>query len=203
MNIRATFSLLVVPLCAAIFNSCNQGASSANVEAQDSVSTKFGGFSSQIAYGRHLVEVTGCGDCHTPKKMTAMGPVPDTTRALSGHPASMPAPVIDRKEAESKGLAITNDMTAWIGPWGISYAANLTPDETGIGHWSEAQFILAIREGKSKGMQGARPLLPPMPWQNFTLMKDDELKAVFAYLKSVKPIDNVVPPTVPPVSSQH
>jgi cytochrome c553 len=84
-------------------------------------------------------------------------------------------------------------LTAAIGPWGISYAANLTPDDTGTGNWTEAQFMKAIREGKSKGLDGARPLLPPMPWEVARNMSDEDLKAVFAYLQSVKPIKNVVP----------
>lgn len=75
-------------------------------------------------------------------------------------------------------------MTAWTGPWGISYSANLTPDETGTGNWTEEQFIRAIREGKSKGLQNGRSLLPPMPWQTLRIMKDEELKAIFAYLKN-------------------
>ena len=62
----------------------------------------------------------------------------------------MPPPDVDRKEVESKGLAVTNDLTAWVGPWGISYAANITSDSTGIGNWSEAQFILCLREGNGK-----------------------------------------------------
>jgi Cytochrome c len=198
MEIKSTHGLLIM-LCAAIFSSCDRGTGPTKVAVHDSAATGYRGFPSQIAYGRHLVEVTGCGDCHTPKKMTNMGPVPDTTQMLSGHPASMPAPDVDRKEAEKKGLALTNDMTAWVGPWGISYAANLTPDSTGIGNWSEAQFFRAMRQGKFKGLEGSRPLLPPMPWQDFALMNDEELKAIFAYLKSVKPVNNVVPPAVAPM----
>jgi hypothetical protein len=84
-------------------------------------------------------------------------------------------------------------MTAAAGPWGVSYAANITPDDTGMGAWTEAQFIKAIREGKSKGMEGTRPILPPMPWPLYRSMTDDDLKAVYAYLKTIKPIKNVVP----------
>ena len=196
-------SASLLPVClffAIVLCSCNGSNTSSDTASTDSAALKNGGFPDQIAYGHHLVEVIGCNDCHTPKKMTSMGPVPDTTLMLSGHPASMPAPNVNRNEMESKGLAVTNDMTAWVGPWGISYAANLTPDETGIGNWSEAQFIRAIREGKSKGLENSRQLLPPMPWQDFALMKDEELKAIFAYLKSVKPINNVVPPPAPPVT---
>jgi hypothetical protein len=160
----------------------------------------FGGYDSQVKWGEHLVTICGCNDCHTPKKMTAMGPDLDSTLMLSGHPAQMPPPDIDRKQLESKGNVATNpSLTAWAGPWGISYTANLTPDETGIGTWQESNFITAIREGKLKGISSSRSLLPPMPWQMYRHMTDDELKAVFAYLKTLKPIKNVVPEPTPPV----
>jgi mono/diheme cytochrome c family protein len=162
---------------------------------------QFGGFESQIKYGEHLVLIAGCHDCHTPKKMTEKGPEFDFSRALSGHPAKMPSPDIDRKEIETKGLAVTQTLTSWVGPWGISYAANLTSDKTGIGNWQEKNFITAIREGKSKGIPNGRKLLPPMPWEMYKNMTDEELKAVFAYLKSTKPISNTVPPPQPPVTA--
>lgn len=161
------------------------------------------GFQSQVAWGEHLVQVSGCHDCHTPKMMTAKGPMPDTTRLLSGHPANEPAPDVNRKEMESKGLATTRTMTSWVGPWGISYAGNLTSDESGIGNWQESNFIKAIREGKYKGIDGSRTLLPPMPWQWYRMMSDEELKAIFAYLKTTKPVKNVVPSAEPPLAMQQ
>lgn len=163
----------------------------------------FGGFESQVKWGEHLVTIGGCNDCHTPKKMTPQGPVPDESLLLSGHSAQMPKIEIDRKEIESKGLAVTQDLTEWIGPWGVSYSANLTPDETGIGNWQESNFITAVREGKYKGMKNARTLLPPMPWEMFKSMSDDEIKAIFAYLKSIKPVKNLVPAVLPPVSANQ
>lgn len=92
-------------------------------------------------------------------------------------------------------------MTAWVGPWGISYASNLTSDQTGIGSWQESNFITAIREGKFKGIPTSRPLMPPMPWMAYKNLTDDELKAIFAFLKSTKPINNAVPQYKPPVSA--
>ena len=163
---------------------------------------EYGGYESQAKWGEHLVAICGCNDCHTPKKMGPQGPEPDMSKMLSGHPAGMPAADVDRKMLESKGVAATDLMTAWIGPWGISYAANLTSDETGIGAWQESNFILAIREGKFKGIATSRPLLPPMPWQQYKNMTDDELKAIFAYLKSTPPVKNVVPEPTPPVSAK-
>lgn len=169
--------------------------------------SKNGGFASQIAWGRHLIMTSGCSDCHTPKKMTKMGPVPDTSRFLSGYPANRPLPDIDPAMVESKGIGITTDETFWIGPWGISYSANLTPDETGLGNWTEAQFMRAIRLGKYMDNKTGRHLLPPMPWQEMSkYMSDEELKAIFAYLKSIKPVHNVVPAAVAPagrMSNSH
>ncbi|MEJ8756894.1 c-type cytochrome [Pontibacter sp. H259] len=155
----------------------------------------------QIELGEHLVTIAGCHDCHSPKKMTAKGMEIDYANALSGHPSKMPPPDVNRTDVEKKGLVVTQTLTAWVGPWGISYAANLTPDKTGIGNWQESNFITAIRQGKYKGIPNGRPLLPPMPWDMYRNMTDEELKAVFAYLKSIKPVQNVVPAPVPPLSA--
>jgi mono/diheme cytochrome c family protein len=158
----------------------------------------FGGFDTQVQWGEHLVTIGGCHDCHTPKKMTPMGPVDDSSLLLSGHPESMPAPDVDRKQLESKGFILTATFTAWVGPWGVSYAANLTPDETGIATWTEDQFVYALRNSISKGLPGSRPLVPPMSMMPVKHMSDAELKAIFAYLRTVKPIKNhSVQPTAP------
>ncbi|MBX5439374.1 MAG: diheme cytochrome c-553 [Thermoflavifilum sp.] len=184
------------------------GESAQTTSARSSPSgTSFGGYPDQVSWGKHLVQMSGCGDCHTPKVMSPMGPVPDTTMYLAGHPSQIPPPRINRAEIEKQGLMLTNDLTVWIGPWGISYAANLTPDETGIGGWTEAQFIRAIREGKWKGMENSRSLLPPMSFVAASLNQvanDEELKAIFAYLKTIKPVHNLVPgPEAPLHQAQH
>ena len=91
----------------------------------------------------------------------------------------------------------TWDLTAWSGPWGISYAINLTPDEnTGIGSWSEETFTKALRTGRHMGV--ARPILPPMPWENFRNLSDEDLRAVYAYLRTIPPVKNRVPEPTPP-----
>jgi len=149
--------------------------------------------------GRYLVESIGCGDCHTPKKMGANGPEPDTTRLLSGHPEGEQVP----PPPPPKGPWIagtTWDMTAWSGPWGVSYAANLTPDQnSGIGIWTEQMFVDAIRTGKHMGV--SRPILPPMPWQALRSLNDEDLKSIFAYLKSLPGVSNHVPDPIQPTAT--
>jgi hypothetical protein len=186
------------------FSNCQQKAKSEQVDeitTDSQTSAEFGGFESQIKYGEHLVTILDCNICHTPKKMSDHGPVPDLSLMLSGRPADMPLIDVDRAEMESKGLVVARDLTEWIGPWGVSFAANLTPDETGIGNWSEEQFSLALRGGKYKGLPDSRTLLPPMPWESFAFMTDSEVSAIFAYLKSIKPISNIVPAALPPTSA--
>ena len=150
-----------------------------------------------IARGEYLVNTSACHDCHSPKIMTPHGPEPDPTRLLSGHPSSSPIPVV-RKDALTDWILFNQDLTAIAGPWGVSFSANLTSDETGTGNWTEEQFFRAIRHGKYKGLEGSRPLLPPMPWQVYRLMTDDDLRAIFHYLKSTRPVSNVVPAPIAP-----
>lgn len=160
------------------------------------------GYESKEAWGEHLVKVIGCDDCHTPKKMTPQGPVPDPALSLSGHPKGAEAPKLDRKAIEQNGYGACNShQTAWVGPWGVSYSANLTSDATGIGNWTEEQFFRAMREGKVKGLAAGRMMLPPMPWFNFANMTDDELSAMFAYLKTVPAVKNEVPTPEGPVTA--
>jgi hypothetical protein len=95
------------------------------------------------------------------------------------------------------GAMTTNDLTAWVGPWGISFAMNLTPDKkTGLGNWTASDFVKTMRTGKHLG--AGRPLLPPMPWYDVAVLTDRDIKAIFAYLRSIKPIDNAVPAPIPP-----
>lgn len=202
--------IIFLALIPAIFllSKCNTGSTSESTSSDKdttaaSATPNYGGFNSREEWGGHLVTIIGCGDCHTPKKMTPSGPVPDESFALSGHPANLPVANVDRKALEKAGAFASNDLTAWIGTWGISYAANITSDSTtGIGNWSLEQFETCMRKGKFMGLEKARDLLPPMPWQDFKNMTDDELKAVFAYLKSTKPIHNIVPQAAAPLLAQ-
>lgn len=203
-QLTITACLLVTSI--AILVACTQktsdeGSTSVNADSSMTAKMQYGGFESQLKWGEHLVRIGGCNDCHTPKKMGPQGPEPDMSLMLSGHPAQMPPPPVDRKMAETKGIASTQTLTAWVGPWGISYSVNLTPDASGLENWTEAQFIKCLREGKWMGLDNTRQLLPPMPWQDYKYMSDDEMKAIFAYLKSIPPIKNVVPQAQPPITA--
>lgn len=196
---KTKFSIACVMLIVLIIAACNNEPAKeeiANKTNETAVASTFGGFESQAKWGEHLVLVSGCNDCHTPKKMGPNGPEPDMSLMLSGHPAQMPPPPIDQKEAAKKGLAVTQTLTAWVGAWGITYAVNLTPDSTGLGSWKEDQFIKALREGKWMGLDNTRPIMPPMPWEAFKNFSDDEIKAIFAYLKSIPAVHNIVPQAV-------
>jgi hypothetical protein len=150
-----------------------------------------------IKRGAYLVNTSACHDCHSPKVMTPNGPEPDPERLLSGYPSNQPMPEI-KTDALKDWVLFNQQLTSAVGPWGVSFAANITSDETGVGNWTEEQFLTAIRKGKYKGLEGSRPLLPPMPWQVYRNMKDDDLKAIFAYLKSTKPVHNIVPAPISP-----
>ncbi|MBL7852685.1 MAG: diheme cytochrome c-553 [Cyclobacteriaceae bacterium] len=152
-----------------------------------------------IKRGQYLTTIGACHDCHSPKIMTPQGPEPDPARLLSGHPKNDPVPVARGQE---DWILFSQDLTAFVGPWGLSFSANLTPDDTGIGAWDFEQFKRAIRKGKYKGLEGSRDLLPPMPWQMYRNFTDDDLFAVFTYLKSLPPIDNLVPAPVAPADMQ-
>jgi mono/diheme cytochrome c family protein len=166
-------------------------AGAAPTEARGAVGADQG--STPVERGKYLVTTMGCNDCHTPFKMGPNGPEPDMTRMLSGHPDG-PLPAPPPLSGPWVG-AVSATFTGWSGPWGISYTANLTPDaETGLGTWTEPQFVDTIRNGRRQGR--GRELLPPMPWQMIRNLTDEDLKAIFAYLRSIPAISNKVPDPV-------
>lgn len=149
----------------------------------------------RIARGKELVFSVGCNDCHTPKKLGPNGPELDAERLLSGHrqEAHMPAP--PALPPGPWGIVTSMEFTAWSGPWGVTYAANLTPDQnTGLGIWTEEMFIRALQTGRHMGT--SRPIQPPMPWQVYGRMPEEDLKSIYAYLRSIPPVHNRVPEPV-------
>lgn len=152
-----------------------------------------------VQRGEYLVNTIGCADCHSPKVMGVHGPEIDKNRAFSGYPAGETLPTIANRGVLKDYALFNMSLTAAVGPWGTSFAANITPDDTGIGTWTESQFITAMKKGKYKGQEQGRNLLPPMPWQFYSHLTDDDLIAIFAYLKNQRPVENVVPAPLPPM----
>ena len=149
----------------------------------------------RVARGKYLVQFGDCSACHTPLKFGPNGPEPDMARFLSGHPEGTKLPPPELKLGP--WFAATAGMTAWAGPWGISYAANLTPEKgSGLGIWTEEMFIKTMRTGKHMG--AGRDILPPMPWQAAATLADDDLRAIFAYLQTIPSVTNHVPMPIGP-----
>ena len=157
------------------------------------------GNAARVKRGAQLVAAGDCVTCHTPFRMGSNGPEKDLARGLSGHPESLklaPPPKLDN----DWNWAGSATMTAFIGPWGTTYAANLTPDrETGIGAWKEKDFVQAMRTGKHVGV--ARPIMPPMPWQAIGTLPDSDLRAMYAYLMAQPAVKNKVPEYAPPATA--
>lgn len=123
----------------------------------------------KLERGEYLAIIGGCNDCHTPG-------------ALYG------SPDFDRRLAGSE--------LGQVGPWGTSYPRNLTPDpETGLGEWSEADIVKAMRTGQRAD---GSPVLPPMPWPNYARLTDEDAYAIAAYLKSIPAVKHRVPASLPP-----
>jgi cytochrome c553 len=171
---RSTLTISVVSL--ALVGNVLARAATSGVDVRRS--------SERVKRGEYLVAVIGCSDCHSPKADAQL--TPDATRLLSGRPATTWPP--QQTDGE---IRASLDLTAWAGPWGNSYAANLTPDtETGLGaRYTEAAFINTIRTGKKPE---GEVLLPPMPWPVYRNLADEDLKAIYAYLTTLKPVKNFV-----------
>jgi mono/diheme cytochrome c family protein len=151
---------------------------------------------SKVARGQYVVEGFGCSDCHTPLRKGQNGPEPLPGIFLAGHPAAMKLSAPQRSGGPWLWSgAATN--TAFAGPWGVSFARSLTPDEmTGIGAWTEDMFVRAMKTGRPMG--SGRPILPPMPWRALAHLTEDDLSAVYAYLRTVPAVQNQIPDPLPP-----
>lgn len=192
--LKARFERILIALPALGFLAVLAPASS--TQAQPKPAGQSAVAARRIERGKYLVTIMSCNDCHTPFKMGPQGPEPDMSRMLSGHPEQMkmPAPPKAVGPWDSSNAA---SNTAFAGPWGITYTSNLTPDQnTGIGTWTEDMFVKALRTGKH--MATSREIQPPMPWQWIGKATDEDLKAIFAYLRSIPPIVNHVPDYEPP-----
>lgn len=192
-NTTLIFSFLSILVLLA-FTQCTNNAPA----AADAAATAEPAQEDLTQRGEYLVGILGCHDCHSPKKMGPKGPELIPELMLSGYPSDRPFGKVN-KEVLADGWALFNgDLTAGVGPWGATFAANITSDASGIGEWSLEQFTRALTQGKSKGLEDGRPLQPPMPWFNYVNMKPEDIKAIFTYLKSTKPVRNVVPAPIGP-----
>ena len=154
----------------------------------------------KTARGKYLVATSGCMDCHTPFKMGPKGPEWDMSRLLSGHPETLQMPPAPQLPEGPWLITSSATNTAHAGPWGVSFTANLTPDkETGLGNWTEKDFIATIRTGRHMGR--GREILPPMPIPVYSNFSDRDLSAIFAYLRTIPPVKNRVPEPRPPVQA--
>lgn len=181
--------------------SCSQQEAGNTITANEKKDTSK---QAMIDRGAYLVTIGSCSDCHSPKNFTNMGPVVDSTRYLSGHPATSKLPPIDVNMLKPGGWGLMAlDATCFVGPWGISFAANLTPDSaTGLGAWSEEVFMKTLQTGKHLGQPAGRSILPPMPWYFLNHMTEVDFKSVYAYLRSIPAISNRVPEPVSPPDMQ-
>jgi mono/diheme cytochrome c family protein len=151
----------------------------------------------RIERGAYLVRIMGCNDCHTPLKPGPKGPEPDMARALTGHPSDLVMPTPPTLPPGPWTWVASATNTAFAGPWGVSFTANLTPDpETGLGKWTEEMFISTMKTGRHEGK--GRPLKPPMPWFVVGALTDEDIKSLFTYLQSLPPVQNRVPAPIDP-----
>jgi len=186
----------VLAACALVFGLTAWGTGRAQSDAASGGKTPD---PAMVKRGEYLVTIAGCNDCHTPWIMTDHGPAPDMSRMLSGHPQDLKVSPPPKMDGSVWLGAASSTFTAWAGPWGITYSINLTPHPTtGLAVWTEEMFISAMRTGKHMGT--SRPIMPPMPWPNLSKATDEDLKAIFAYLQSIPPIDNLVPDYEPPTT---
>jgi hypothetical protein len=195
MKKQALANILMVFSMAA-FSGAMLRATTSTGQAAPSESVK----KARVERGAYLVTMMGCNDCHTPWKVGPQGPEPDMTRALSGHPSDMVMPPPPPASGPWIGhIGATN--TAWAGPWGVSFTANLTPDkETGLGTWTEEMFIATMRTARHQGK--GRPILPPMPVKMIGKANEEDLKSIFAYLQSLPPVKNRVPAPIDPMEEK-
>ena len=193
---RVVLTFAALSVTATVVASCNRSEPAPAPESTtEDASSRTA--ESQIRRGELLIIGGGCHDCHTPKTMTSKGPEADMSKMLSGHPESQAITAPFKGDGGPWTTHVNDHLTAWSGAWGVSFAANLTPDQnTGIGIWTEEMFVNALKTGKHMGT--SRQILPPMPWNYYGQLPDEDLKAMYAYLKSIPAVSNRVPVPLTP-----
>src|SRR5882757_7131360 len=120
-SMKKYLTIIIISSCTLLLSRCNNG----KIQTATDQATKenFGGYKTQVKWGEHLVTVSACHDCHSPKDYSKPGSGLDSIHLLSGYIGS-PVPDVNKKDAQTKGWAVTSDLTSWVGPWGVGYAAN-------------------------------------------------------------------------------
>lgn len=188
-NIYSAFMMISAVLALAVLAGCSKDAKGPGAKPG----------ADQVEVGMALAEEWRCSYCHTPEVAGPGGKLmPDPDRLFMGHPADEPVPEIPdmvMTSPEYMEFLDNLDTTVWATDNRIVFTANLTPDdETGIGTWTEEDFISTIRSGRHQGV--GKRLKYPMPWQELAALDDEELAALFAYLRTVKPVNNKVPESI-------
>ena len=188
LNFSVAVGILLVTLLACMGKSKKTDGKVVNIE-----SAPLKDSSALVARGQYLVNSIGCADCHSPKRMGANGPEIIPELNLSGFPSDGTVPPIDLNSISNGWVMFNPDGTSHLGPWGQTFVANITSDPSGIGNWTEENFIRSIRQGKYKGLENSRDLLPLMPWYFYKNLTDDDLSSIYYYLKTTNPVYNIVP----------
>jgi hypothetical protein len=186
---KSIIAILTIAAATAVGLMACRGNASGNKTEKPVIISK----DSLVNRGAYLVYTMLCDDCHSPKQMGANGPEIIPELRLSGARQNTKLPPLEVATIKKGWTLFNEDFTSIAGAWGVSFAGNLTSDETGIGNWTEAQFKKAITQGKYKGLDNSRGLLPPMPWPQFRILNDADIKAIYTFLQSTKPVRNVVP----------
>lgn len=192
---KSIFCSLAILTLVVVLTGCSNNRKGENQEAQQPQTSTMTA-EQMVQRGEYIVNLGGCHDCHSPKEMGPKGPEIIKDRMLSGYPSERPVMQGDPEVLKQGWVLFVPDLTSASGPWGVSFSANITSDQTGIGNWTEENFMRALKEGKFKGLANSRELLPPMPWQNFANVTDEDIRALFLYLKSTPAVNNVVPAAI-------
>ena len=186
--------VIALLMSAALAAGCKKNAAPQQAAAISPVYT-----AAQVTRGAELVNEWKCNYCHTPELKGADGkPVPNPQKLLSGHPQDEKIPgVSDMVITSPEFMEFLDNLenTVWATNDDLVFASNLTPDiETGIGSWTEAQFVETLRSGIHMGL--GRRILYPMPWQELAQLPDGDLISIYAYLRTIDPVSNNVPPAI-------
>ena len=200
-NVKFSITVMIAGMLLTAL-SCKEGFRKPDATYASTDTTMMQDSSLLVSRGEYLVNAIGCADCHSPKRMGPAGPEIIPELHLSGFQQNSVQPEADTLAVKKGWVLFSPDLTSAVGPWGQSFAANITSDPTGIGNWSEEQFLRAMREGKFKGLENSRTLLPPMPWPVYRNLTDEDIRSIYFFLMSTKPVKNVVPWPKTPVALQ-